>query len=184
MGFTGDFVLARSDVPLRERALFASGCTDGHLDCVSSCRSRPGGWQTLQIHHGVRDDSLAAFQELVHDTAAPILIANVMDSDVCQVRGLTPSGARWSTFLDPPVAADYGIPEPAPGAAADITRWAAEAGFTADAEALAAVLTKRADPFVETLLFELIDACGFPTGLPDGVPVRPSAVGAEFLGEP
>lgn len=167
MGFTGDFVLARSDQPLRELPMFASGCTDGDLDCVSSCWPRPGGWQTLQIHHGVRDDSLPAFQGLVAATGAPILIANVMDSDVCQVRGLAPSGARWSTFLDPVMAADYGIPEPSPGTAEYITRWAAEAGFTADADALAYVLTKRAHPFVEDLVHELIDSSGFPPSIPD-----------------
>ncbi|MEY9963470.1 hypothetical protein ABIA33_001503 [Streptacidiphilus sp. MAP12-16] len=167
MGFTGDFVLARSDQPLREFALFASGCTDGHLDCVSSCWPRPDGWQTLQVHHGVRDDSLAAFQGLVEATGAPILIANVMDSDVCQVRGLDPSGAVWSTFLDPAMAAEYGAPEPAPGAAEHIQRWAAAAGFSADPRALADVLAKRAHPFVEDLVFELIDSCGFPPSIPD-----------------
>ena len=167
MGFTGDFILARNDQPLRELAFFVSGCVQGDLDCVFTCWPRPGGWQTLQIGHGVRDDSLSAFQGLVEVTGAPILIANVMDSDVCQVRGLAPSGARWSTFLDPVKAADYGIPEPAPGAAEHITQWAAEAGFTADPDALADVLTKRADPFVEDLVHELIDSCGFPPSIPD-----------------
>ncbi|MFG2692658.1 hypothetical protein [Kitasatospora sp. NPDC048407] len=166
MGFTGEFVLARSDRPLRELAVFAAGCAEGHADCVTDCWPRPGGWQTLQILHGLRDNSLRPFRQLVDTSGAPVLLANVMDSDVCEVVGLAPSGARWSTMLDPVMAADYGIPQPEPGAAEQITRWAAEAGFAADPVALAEVLAKRADPFVEELVFDLIDACGFPPSVP------------------
>ncbi|MFJ5921450.1 hypothetical protein ACIQF6_02460 [Kitasatospora sp. NPDC092948] len=166
MGFTGEFVLARSDRPLRELAVFATDCAEGYADCVTECTPRPGGWQTLQIHHGLRSDSLQPYRQLVETTGAPVLLANVMDSDVCEVVGLAPSGARWSTMLDPVMAADYGIPEPEPGAAEHIARWAAEAGFAADPVALADVLVKRADPFVEELIFDLIDACGFPPGIP------------------
>ncbi|MEY9849714.1 hypothetical protein [Streptacidiphilus sp. MAP5-3] len=166
MGFTGDFVLARSDQPLHELAWFAAGCEEGHSDCLSSCSPRAGGWQTVQIHHGVRDYALPAFQNLVAATGAPILIAKVMDSDVCEVRGLAPSGARWSTFLDPVMAAEYDIPEPPPGAADLIEKWAQEAGFTPDPTRLREVLVKRADPFVEDLIFELIDSCGFPPSIP------------------
>ncbi|MEW1908046.1 hypothetical protein AB0442_06240 [Kitasatospora sp. NPDC085895] len=103
-------------------------------------------------------------------TGAPVLFASVMDSDVCQVRGPAPSGLRWSTYLDPVMAADHGIPEPPPGAAALIARRAAEAGCGADPAALAEILVRRADPFVEDLVFELIDSCGFPPGIPSGAP--------------
>ncbi|GGQ87117.1 hypothetical protein [Kitasatospora griseola] len=170
MGFSGEYVLARSDRPLRELAAFAAGCAEGHSDCVTECLPRPGGWQTLQIHHGLPGDSLRPFRQLAGSTGAPVLIARVMDSDVCEVVGLAPSGARWSTYLDPATAADYGFPELPPGAAEHITRWAAEAGCVADPIALAEVLAKPADPFVEDLVFELIDACGFPPSVPAGAP--------------
>ncbi|MFJ8439532.1 hypothetical protein [Kitasatospora griseola] len=169
MGFGGEYVLARSDRPLRELAAFATGCAEGHSDCVTECLPRPGSWQTLQIHHGLRGGSLRP-RQLLDTTGAPVLIARVMDSDVCEVVGLAPSGAQWSTFLDPAMAADYGIPEPPPGAAGHITRWAAEAGFAADPVALAEVLAKGADSLVDDLVFELIDACGFPPSAPDEEP--------------
>ncbi|MFD9127659.1 hypothetical protein [Kitasatospora sp. NPDC059571] len=168
MGFTGDVVLARSGRPLRELAWFAAGCAEGGSTCVSACNPRPGGWQTLQILHGMVDDSVASLRALVEATAAPVLVAHVMDSDVCWTRGLAPSGARWSTVLDPVMAADYGVPGPFPDASEEITRWAAEAGFAADPAALGEVLVKRADPFAEDLVFELIDACGFPPRTSDG----------------
>ncbi|KIQ64954.1 hypothetical protein TR51_12805 [Kitasatospora griseola] len=170
MGFGGEYVLARSDRPLRELAGFAAGCAEGHSDCVTECLPRPGGWQTLQIHHGLPGDSLRPFRQLADSTGAPVLIARVMDSDVCEVVGLAPSGARWSTYLDPAMAADYGFPEPPPGAAGHITRWAAEAGCTADPIALAEVLAKRADSLVDDLIFDLIDACGFPPSVPTEAP--------------
>ncbi|PJN23728.1 hypothetical protein CG736_20870 [Kitasatospora sp. CB02891] len=70
----------------------------------------------------------------------------------------------------PATAAEYGIPEPPPGAAEHITRWAAEAGCTADPVALAEVLAKRAHSLVDDLIFDLIDACGFPPSVPAGAP--------------
>lgn len=91
------------------------------------------------------------------------MLASVMDSDLCDVRGLTPSGVSWSTCLDPAMAADYDIEVPdASGTVEQIAAWSAEAGYAADLGALVDVLTKSADPFVEGLFFELIDACGLP----------------------
>ena len=177
MGFSGDFVLVRSDRPLLEAKLFETGCAEGHVECLTACRPRPGGWQTVQVHHGLRGDDMGNgadyahwLRTLVEATDSPVLIATVMDSDLCEVRGLAPSGLRWTTLLDPVMAADYGVPVPTGGhtaVAERVAAWAGEAGFHADSEALHAVLTKRADPFVEDLIFELIDAAGLPAGAPD-----------------
>ena len=91
------------------------------------------------------------------------MLASVMDSDMCDVSGLTPSGVSWSTCLDPAMAADYGIEVPDASDTADqIAAWSVEAGCGADLDTLVDVLTKAQDPFVEDLLFELIDACGLP----------------------
>ncbi|MHA6758417.1 hypothetical protein [Streptacidiphilus sp. PAMC 29251] len=166
MGFSGDYVVARTDQPLLEVALFASGCAEGHIGCLSACAPRPGGWQTIQVLHGLPNDGTRVLQALVEATAAPALIANVMDSDLCDVRGLGTSGVRWSTLLDPAMAADYGIRVSSPGPVELIAQWAAEAGFEADHDALRETLAKKADPFVEDLLFELIDSCGFPLTTP------------------
>ena len=92
------------------------------------------------------------------------MLASVMDSDLCEVRGLTPSGVAWSTCLDPAMAADYDIEVPDASDTADrIMAWSGEARCAVDRGALVDVLTKESDPFVEDLFFELIDACGLPT---------------------
>ncbi|MFC1408861.1 hypothetical protein ACEZCY_06130 [Streptacidiphilus sp. N1-12] len=163
MGFFGDFVLARSERPLLELPLFgsAAGCDDGHTDCLSMCWPRPGGWQTLQVSHGLPDnDQDRWLRELVSATGSPVMIASVMDSDRCEVRGLAPSGATWSVPLDLATAADHGT-----GQSERIAVWADEAGLTADREALLTALTTRSAPFVEDLFFQLVDACGLPASV-------------------
>jgi hypothetical protein len=169
MGFSGDFVLARSDRPLTELPPFATGASGraGEGDCFHPCADRAGGWRTLQIHRGLATDDLPGWlRGLVAVTGAPALLARVVDSDMCQVWGVAPSGASWTSFLDPVQAAEYDIPVPGPdevrGNAGRIAGWAAEAGFTADRAALLSALTRRSDPFVEDLFFELVDACGLP----------------------
>ncbi|MYS19521.1 hypothetical protein GA0115240_109430 [Streptomyces sp. DvalAA-14] len=172
MGFSGDFVLARSDRPLLELPpLGAASCGECADGCLHPCAERTGGWRTAQSGHGfLTDHPKGLLRELVASTGAPALLARVMDSDMCQVWGLTPSGAQWTVLLDPVMAADYDIPVPGPdevrATAGSIAGWAAEAGFAAEPGALLSVLTKRADPFVEDLFFELIDACGLPPADP------------------
>ncbi|MFF4896190.1 hypothetical protein [Streptomyces sp. NPDC001068] len=194
MGSSGDFVLARSDSSLPGLPVFddPEWCVEEQADYFHECPPRPGGWQTLQVNDYLpENDDDRWLHRLVTATGSPVMIASVMDSDVCHVRGLTPSGVAWSTFLDPVMAADYGVSVPSPSedeappgrtgkeervrrlladvpeAAEQIAVWAAEAGFTADREALRTVLTKRADPFAEDLFFELVDACGLPPADPD-----------------
>lgn len=207
MGYSGDFVLVRSDSSLPDLPVFddPEWCIEERADYFHDCRPRPGGWQTLQVNDYLpENDDDRWLQRLVTATGSPVMIASVMDSDVCYVRGLTPSGVTWSTFLDPVMAADYEVSvsppsedEAPPGetdkdrrvrwlladtpkTAEQIAVWAAEGGFTADREALRVVLTKRADPFVEDLFFELVDACGLPPAEPvredpaaSGLPAHP-----------
>ncbi|MEU6343039.1 hypothetical protein ABZ883_19105 [Streptomyces sp. NPDC046977] len=195
MGYSGDFVLARSDSSLRDLPVFddPEWCIEEQADYFHECRPRPGGWQTLQVNDCLpENDDDRWLHRLVAATGSPVMIASVMDSDVCYVRGLTPSGVAWATFLDPVMAADYEVTVPphsedeaprgetdqgrrvrlllanVPKAAEQIALWAAEGGFTADREALRAVLAKRADPFVEDVFFELVDACGLPLAAPVG----------------
>ncbi|WP_405592190.1 hypothetical protein [Streptomyces sp. NBC_01190] len=175
MGFSGDFVLARSDRPLHALPPLAVESAAGGQpgEGLRPCAPRPGGWQTLRLGEGVMTGSRSAWlRGLVTVTGAPAMVATVFDSDVCQVWGAAPSGASWTAFLDPVLAADYAIPMPGPeevrAAAGGIAGWAAEAGFTADREALLAVLTRRADPLVEDLFFALVDACGLPPADPEG----------------
>jgi hypothetical protein len=193
MGYSGDFVLMRSESSLPDLPVFddPEWCIEEHSDYFHQCWPRPGGWQMLQVNDYLPENGDDRWlHRLVTANGSPVMIASVMDSDVCYVRGLSPSGVTWSTFLDPVMAADYEVSvsppsedEAPPGetdkerrvrwlladlpqTAEQIAVWAAEGGFTADREALRVVLTKRADPFVEDLLFELVDACGLSPAEP------------------
>lgn len=193
MGYSGDFVLLRSDSSLSDLRIFddPEWCVEDRAEHFHECRPRPGGWQTFQVHDCLpENDDDRWLSRLVTATGSPVMIASVVDSDVCYVRGLTPSGVAWSTFLDPVMAADYAVSVPppsqdeappgetdrdrrvrwlladVPGTAERIALWAAESGFSADREALRGVLSRRADPFAEDLFFELIDACGLPPAEP------------------
>lgn len=186
MGFFGDFVLARSDRPLLEDALFGIGftCGEAHAECVRVCQQYEGGWQTLQIHHGLPDnDDGLWLSRLVTATGSPAMLASVMDSDTCAVSGLTPLGVSWSTCLNPAVAAEFGITaSPVPDTADRIAAWSAEAGCSVDRATVVEVLGKDADAFAEDLFFDLIDACGMiahvepeaPPAIPDQDPVEES----------
>ncbi len=217
MGYWGDFVVARSDGPLAELPPFVArpGCSDDDKDCLTVCQVRPGGWQTAQMcHYLPGDDYQWWLKALVAATGSPVLIATVVDSGICQVRALAPSGTAWETFLDPRSSAlpdflDYYLMDEdgegsdadggddddaddddgdddgggggggeaaverlladVPATADQVARWAAEAGFRADTGALRAILGSEADPFVEDIFFQLIDACGLP---PDPRPIQ------------
>ncbi|WP_329186435.1 hypothetical protein [Actinacidiphila glaucinigra] len=195
MGYTGDVVLARCDTPWERLPVLGdtARCIEELEEHLEVCGPRPGGRQTLRLGTGLPDDEHDQWLDaLVEATGSPVLIAGVFDSDVCIVRGRTPSGAEWSAFLDPEMAADYeiaGSPPPVddpppgegekernlrwmlaevPGIVREIADRAAEAGFTADREALRGVLAERADPFVEDLFLKLIGACGLPPARPEG----------------
>ncbi|MET7399317.1 hypothetical protein ABZS66_38130 [Dactylosporangium sp. NPDC005572] len=155
MGFSGQFVVANSDQPLTTLDVFAGSVV---LD-----RWREGSWQVLQLDSGDQIDPEAVLES----TGTPCMFVHVYDSDVGVVGGLSLSGHDWSAVLDLKTAQDYGIPLDAMGISAhgeDIpaaVQWAAETGHIASAERLTHVLTKSADPFVESLFWELAEALGF-----------------------
>jgi hypothetical protein len=188
VGYWGDFVLARSDRPLAELPPFLArpGCSDEDEDCLHMCAERSGGWQTAQVCHFLPGGNYGWWLgELAGVTGFPVMIGSVADSGTCQVRGLAPSGDGWETFLAPERAAEEGLLDDdedaddegedaaqrlldaVPGTADQIARWAAEAGFRADAERIRRILVREADPFVEDIFFELIDACGLPELISD-----------------
>jgi hypothetical protein len=188
MGFTGDYVIARSKRPLLDLLTLTDGgavCDEGDgIDCFQLCSSREGFWQTLQIHHGLEKDR-EWLQMLVDETDSPVMIASVHDSDLCEVRGLNPRGGVWSATLNPQAAVHYEIPADAnptsaevesmidwyrnriPAAIYAITQWSIAAELAVDEDRVADILTKRADPFVEDLFFELLEAAGLPAVLPE-----------------
>lgn len=112
MGYSGDFVLVRSDSSLPDLPVFddPEWCVEERADYFHECWPRPEGWQTLQVNDYLPENGDDRWlHRLVTATGSPVMIASVMDSDVCYVRGLTPSGVTWSTFLDPVMAADYEV---------------------------------------------------------------------------
>ncbi|MEV6192873.1 hypothetical protein AB0M19_10765 [Streptomyces sp. NPDC051920] len=76
--------------------MFAS--TDPEMrDDVHEWPSRPGGWQTLQLAHGMWEDEYLF--ALVGWTGMPACIADVSDSSVALVTGLRTNGRRWQAWL-------------------------------------------------------------------------------------
>lgn len=155
MGFSGSFVVARSEGPLAE--LPAMQQAGGDL----SWSAQDGAWQIVQLHGGGRPAD-----SIVRETQAPVLVAQVFDGDVAAVDAASPKGLRWECVLSPRTAQDsYGAPErlltrnqEAAPLAAD---WARERGHQPVADAVAAVLAAEADPFAEDLVRELLSALGF-----------------------
>ncbi|WP_229378085.1 hypothetical protein [Streptomyces sp. VRA16 Mangrove soil] len=97
MGFSGHLVFARSERPLLEAPLFGSADA-GLRDSVRERRARPGGWQTLALDHGVwQDEDLCT---LVARTGAPACVADVSESSIALVTGLTTVGHCWQTWLN------------------------------------------------------------------------------------
>ncbi|MGW5588610.1 hypothetical protein [Streptomyces sp. NPDC003857] len=52
MGYSGDFVLLRSDSSLSDLRIFddPEWCVEDRAEHFHECRPRPGGWQTFQVH--------------------------------------------------------------------------------------------------------------------------------------
>ncbi|WP_158715048.1 hypothetical protein [Kitasatospora phosalacinea] len=164
IGFTGFFLLARSERPATELTVVrAVGATTDAL-----WRAGNSDWQLLQ-GCSTEDPDLAATAA----TGAPALIASVFDSDVGWVRAGSPEGRAWECFLSPVMAREYGIPEEEFGDPDEIAgraaAWAREAGMRPDPEAVRAVLVAKGDPFAEDLVFDLVQALGFVFE-PDGQP--------------
>lgn len=162
MGFSGSFVVARSRQPLLTLPFFSGESAlrteEKRTDCFRMLPARGRGWQAVRVNDLLADGP-AWLRALVEATGSPALIASVFDSDVCEVSGLTPRGAIWTAVLDGEV------PTPA-GVALAIAAWSAAAGLKPDRVRLTRILTKKKDPFVEVLFYELLTAAGLPEEAP------------------
>ncbi|WP_330240113.1 hypothetical protein [Streptomyces sp. NBC_00525] len=157
MGFSGHLVFGRSPRSLLEAPLFGGvGAGD---DGVRVWKGRPGGWQTLELAHGIwRAERLPA---LVAWTGAPACFAEVHDSRTAVVTGLDADGHRWQARLNPDGAAD--LPDEIPVTAERALAWATAAGVRTSAERrhIEDVLRTRTT-FAEDLFAALLDELDFP----------------------
>ncbi|KQX82836.1 hypothetical protein [Streptomyces sp. Root1310] len=196
MGFSGHLVFARGERSVLEASVL--GGAEGKLrDAVHAWPSRPGGWQTLQVDHGLwEDEHLGA---LVERTGAPACVADVSDSDIALVTGWGTDGQRWQAWLNLDTAAALLAEEPedlddtslwvdtpefdeavrrkraelerdVPADARGALAWAAAAGVPTGAEqARIEELLRSHETFVEELFSVLLDELGFPPA-PDESP--------------
>jgi hypothetical protein len=153
MGYTGRILLARTG-----RSLAGSPALGG-ADILDETEHGDGWWRAQ-----LEGDPRGAVAAPVTATGAPAVSAYVLDSDCADVEGRGPGGAHWHTYLHPETAAEFGAPDldqPADEVTRQAVAWSAEAGLTADAEAVRAVLGVH-QVFVEDTLVDLLDALGVP----------------------
>ncbi|MFE0508699.1 hypothetical protein [Streptomyces sp. NPDC058964] len=163
MGYWGYFVVGRAERPLGElEALAGAGG-------MTRRAVAPGGWQVWE--YPSPDGDVGSMNALAGETGAPALFGFVMDSACVVLEAAAPESGGWTACLARAAMARYlgadreGLTlddyflEPA-DAAARAVAWAAEAGHTASAEAVAEVLTADPDPLAENLFFRLLDRLG------------------------
>ncbi|WP_406376387.1 hypothetical protein OG788_43415 [Streptomyces sp. NBC_00647] len=193
MGFSGHLVFARSNHPLLEAPVFDS-VEEELKDTVHAWETRPGGWQTLELDHGIWDD--ACLPALVEWSRAPACVADVSDSDLALLTGLDTTGRRWQAWLNLDKAARLLADEPEDlddeilwldtpdfhdavrrkraeldaDVRADATgalAWAAAAGLPGRAQhSRIEELLRSHETFVEDLFTTLLDQLGFPPDSP------------------
>ncbi|MFJ2750461.1 hypothetical protein [Streptomyces sp. NPDC087297] len=189
MGFSGHLVFARSERPLLEAPAFGS-TGPGRRDDVHAWQPRPGGWQTLQLEHGIWGNE--HLSTVVEWTGAPVCVADVSDSSIALVTGLDTDGHRWQAWLNLDNAAALLVEEPedvddmslwlgtpefeeaigrkraeldaeVPADAEGALRWASAAGVRAAAQQpRIEELLRAQETFVEELFDALLDELGFP----------------------
>ncbi|WP_405593207.1 hypothetical protein [Streptomyces sp. NBC_01190] len=96
MGSSGDLVFGRSERAL-VKAPVSSGLHQEVRDGIHAWRPRPGGWQTLQLDHGLWE--AADLAALVQWTGAAACCASVFDSDTALITGLGTDGRQWDAYL-------------------------------------------------------------------------------------
>ncbi|MDX3862635.1 hypothetical protein [Streptomyces europaeiscabiei] len=189
MEFSGHLVFARCGRPLLESPVF-DGIDHGLKGTVQAWWPRPGGWQALQLDHGLWSDG--HLFALVESTGAPACVAEVSDSDIAFVTGLGVNGQQWKSWLNLDRAAALlaeepedlddlslwmGTPEfdqavrrkraelepdvPADAAAALAWASAADVHVTAQQPRIEELLRSR-ETFAEDLFSALLDELGFP----------------------
>lgn len=186
MGFTGQLVVAHSDVPLEQIPLLAAiegphapeAAVDPHWLTNS-------GWQAVEIT-GVDWDHarLKPLLELTQWTGAPASDAWVLDSDCAIVTGLVPDGRPWRTALHIDTIVRYADSNPGavwcpegmdpgeygnhlcahvPHAAVDLVAWAKACGFVPASPGKVEELLGTRSVFVEETWDRVLTALGFPT---------------------
>ncbi|GGJ56046.1 hypothetical protein [Streptomyces brasiliensis] len=189
MGFSGHLVFGRSERSLLEASAF-NGIHRELKETVHAWPPRPQGWQTLQLDHGLwEEEDLCA---LVECTGQAACVADVYDSDVALVTGMSADGQNWQACLNLQVAAALWAEEPedlydqsmwvntpefneavqrkraeldaeVPTSAQGALAWAAAAGV-GDAAGQSEIedLLRSQQTFVEELFDALLDRLGFP----------------------
>ncbi|MFI1394670.1 hypothetical protein [Streptomyces sp. NPDC020681] len=162
MGYWGSLILVNHPQPPSGTPAFAGG------QRVVLLQKRAGDWRmwSLEGQGSLDDEDLAG---LVETTGGPVLVGFVMDSNCIVLEGRTKDRATWRTCLDRTAMSAYmaesgqSVDEWFLGpeeAAENAVEWARAAGLTPLPEALAEVLSKRSDPFVEDLFQEFLDGLG------------------------
>jgi hypothetical protein len=163
MGFWGTLVVHRHAQPLDK--LLTQVAMIGDVD---TCFGSPEGWQVTQLSAGFRELPADFLAELRDVTVAPVLAAEVWDSDTALVHALGLHTADWTAWLRPtvefgpsldPLDAEGSYLDGSTAAAAAIA-WAVEAGLEpASPEEVAEVLN-GGEAFAEDLFFELLIRLG------------------------
>ncbi|HVH66124.1 MAG TPA: hypothetical protein VM674_08810 [Candidatus Acidoferrum sp.] len=157
MGYWGHVLIARRRRSLTELPdVRPFGRPQEHQDLV-------GEWKLLRIAGDYPPDLQQALAPVVRATAAPALVASVLDSDCAIVQGQTPAGVRWGAVLNRELAAGYdGILEsydtPDHGLSG-VLRWAREAGLTPRDHEIKDALNAKAT-FVEDVIDQLLLTLG------------------------
>jgi hypothetical protein len=138
VGFTGSLILARTPLPLTDLDPLAG------LE-VELVGRRTDHWQLAAVPDRAQGTSGWA-AALVNATTAPVLIADVSDSDAALLVADSPGGHRWSALLNAlvgngPWATATACAEAMAGIAEVVVAWAAEAGQTTTIEAVTEALS-------------------------------------------
>lgn len=168
MGFSGYYVVGRSERPLAEQ-----GALVGVRENLALYQQRPNGWQIWQ--HPSEPD-IGDMGALARSMGSPVLFGFVMDSDCVAVEAAAPQSGSWYACLARETMAGYldvngmvldELFLPAEDAALRAAEWAAEAGTTPAAGLLREVFcAKRPEPLAEELFFRFLGGLGIP-GVPE-----------------
>lgn len=157
MGYWGNLVVARSDLPLDTLPeLSAFGDDNLRIEALQD------GWQQAWVA-GTEENPLTGALLLARTTDHPVIAALILDSDCGPVAAAAPTGETWTATLAKATAIDtYQMPDDgttAPAAATSFALWARSAGLPADHHlALQALQPDATSP--EQLFSLLLEATG------------------------
>ena len=110
MGFWGTFVVHRGDRALGELLPHVAEFGEAEL-CAGGA---PGGWQVTRVFCSLNELTEGFLTGLRDLTAAPVLAADVLDSDAAFVTALGVQTGPWQTWLNLDAAMGYLVTPPAP----------------------------------------------------------------------